>query len=52
MAHVASVPFAGLRAGTAEMLDFGMSLPGLREPYEAIKELPALGLLTLAGIVG
>ncbi|MFY7876579.1 MAG: B12-binding domain-containing radical SAM protein [Pirellula sp.] len=52
MPHVAFVPFTGLRVGTAEMLEFGMSLPGLRERGEALQELPALGLLTLAGMLG
>ncbi len=51
MPHVAFVPFTGLRVGTAEMLEFGMSLPGLRERGEALRELPALGLLTLAGML-
>ena len=51
MPHVAFVPFTGLRVGTAEMLAFGMSLPGLRDRGEALRELPALGLLTLAGML-
>ncbi len=51
MPHVAFVPFTGLRVGEAEMLAFGMSLPGLRERGKALGELPALGLLTLAGML-
>jgi radical SAM superfamily enzyme YgiQ (UPF0313 family) len=52
MPHVAFVPLTGLRVGEAEMLSFGMSLPGLRERGQALGELPALGLLTLAGMLG
>jgi len=51
MPHVAFVPFTGLRVSTAEMLGFGMSLPGLRDRGEALRELPSLGLLTLAGML-
>ena len=40
MPHVAFLPFTGLRVGTAEMLAFGMSLPGLRDRGEALT-LPA-----------
>ena len=52
MPHVAFVPFTGLRVGELEMLAFGMSLPGLEERGKALGELPALGLLTLAGMLG
>ena len=52
MPHVAFVPLTGLRVGESEMLSFGMSLPGLRERGQALGELPALGLLTLAGMLG
>ena len=52
MPHVAFVPLTGLRVSEAEMLSFGMSLPGLRERGQALGELPALGLLTLAGMLG
>jgi radical SAM superfamily enzyme YgiQ (UPF0313 family) len=51
MAHVAFVPFTGLRVGETEMLAFGMSLPGLQDRGHALQELPALGLLTLAGML-
>ncbi|HET6881576.1 MAG TPA: cobalamin-dependent protein [Pirellulales bacterium] len=50
MPHVAFVPFTGLRVREQELLELGMSLPGLRERADAIAELPALGLLTLAGL--
>jgi radical SAM superfamily enzyme YgiQ (UPF0313 family) len=47
--HVAFVPFTGFRVREAEMLALGMTLPGLGPRSRAIAELPALGLLTLAG---
>ena len=50
MPHVAFVPFTGLRVREAELLELGMSLPGLQERAGALSELPALGLLTLAGM--
>ena len=48
--HVAFVPFTGFRVGEPEMLELGMTLPGLVPRAEAIGGLPALGLLTLAGM--
>ena len=48
MPHVALVPFTGLRVREQEMLELGMTLPGLRQRAEALSALPALGLLTLA----
>ncbi|MFT5300175.1 MAG: radical SAM superfamily enzyme YgiQ (UPF0313 family) [Mariniblastus sp.] len=50
MPHVAFVPFTGLRVREPEMLALGMTLPGLRTRAEALSGLPALGLLTLAGM--
>jgi radical SAM superfamily enzyme YgiQ (UPF0313 family) len=50
MPHVAFVPFTGFRIREQEMLALGMSLPSLRQRAEAIGHLPALGLLTLAGM--
>ena len=50
MPHVAFVPFTGLRVREQEMLRLGMRLPGLRKRAEALAGLPALGLLTLAGM--
>ncbi len=50
MPHVAFVPFTGLRVREKEMLKLGMSLPGLRTRADALSALPALGLLTLAGM--
>lgn len=50
MPHVAFVPLTGLRVQAEEILELGMTLPGLRERAEALAALPALGLLTLAGM--
>ncbi|NOX57310.1 MAG: B12-binding domain-containing radical SAM protein, partial [Planctomycetes bacterium] len=50
MHHVALVPFTGLRVKEQEMLHLGMSLPSLRNRAVGISHLPALGLLTLAGM--
>lgn len=50
MPHVAFISCVGLRVRAAEVLELGMSLPSLRERGEAIGALPALGLLTLAGM--
>ena len=48
--HVALVPFTGFRVRDVEMLALGMKLPGLKQRGAALAELPALGLLTLAGL--
>lgn len=48
--HVALVPFTGFRVRATEMLALGMKLPGLKQRGAALAELPALGLLTLAGL--
>jgi radical SAM superfamily enzyme YgiQ (UPF0313 family) len=50
MPHVAMVPFTGFRVREEEMLALGMTLPGLRQRAAAVAQLPALGLLTLAGL--
>ena len=50
MPHVALVPFTGFRIREREMLELGMGLPGLHARARAIGQLPALGLLTLAGL--
>lgn len=50
MPHVALVPFTGFRIREPEMLELGMTLPGLKARAGAIGQLPALGLLTLAGL--
>jgi radical SAM superfamily enzyme YgiQ (UPF0313 family) len=50
MPHVALVPFTGFRVREEEMLALGMALPGLKRRAAAVAQLPALGLLTLAGL--
>lgn len=51
MPHVVFVPLTGFRVREEEMRELGMSLPGLQQRAKAIAELPALGLLTLAGML-
>jgi radical SAM superfamily enzyme YgiQ (UPF0313 family) len=50
MPHLALVPFTGFRIREEEMLALGMTLPGLKRRALAVAQLPALGLLTLAGL--
>ncbi len=50
MPHVTLVPLTGFRVREDAMRALGMSLPGLRDRAAAIGQLPALGLLTLAGM--
>jgi radical SAM superfamily enzyme YgiQ (UPF0313 family) len=50
MPHVAFVPLTGFRVREQEMLALGMTLPGLTDRAAAVAQLPALGLLTLAGL--
>jgi radical SAM superfamily enzyme YgiQ (UPF0313 family) len=50
MPHVALVPFTGFRVREEALLELGMSLPGLKDRAAAVGQLPALGLLTLAGM--
>jgi len=50
MRHVALVAFTGLRTRDAELAAVGARLPGLRARAAAIGQLPALGLLTVAGL--
>lgn len=47
--HLALAPMTGFRVKEEEMRHWGMTLPGLSNRADAIAELPALGLLTLAG---
>ncbi|MBY0232064.1 MAG: cobalamin-dependent protein, partial [Gemmataceae bacterium] len=49
--HAVFVPLVGFRLGEREMLELGMSLPGLAARAGAIGRLPALGVLTLAGML-
>lgn len=50
MPHVALVPLTGTRVREEELRSLGMTLPGLQARSQAIAQLPALGLLTLAGL--
>ena len=50
MPHAALVAMSGFRVREREMLALGMALPGLAGRAAAIGALPALGLLTLAGM--
>jgi radical SAM superfamily enzyme YgiQ (UPF0313 family) len=51
MPHVTLIPLSGFRIREPELLELGMSLPGLKPRAKAVAELPALGLLTLAGLL-
>jgi radical SAM superfamily enzyme YgiQ (UPF0313 family) len=51
MPHVSLISLTGLRVRDEAMLDLGMTLPGLRQRAGAIRDLPSLGLLTLAGMM-
>lgn len=50
MPHAALVAMSGFRVREREMLELGMTLPGLQQRASAIASLPALGLLTLAAL--
>ncbi len=50
MPHVAFVPLVGARVRHERVRALGMTLPDLRRRGAAIEALPALGLLTLAGL--
>ena len=50
MPHIAFVSLTGLRVQAEGVRELGMTLPGLRKRADALVELPALGLLTLAGM--
>jgi hypothetical protein len=50
MPHAAFVPLTGFRVREEEMLALGMSMPGLADRAAAVARLPALGVLTLAGL--
>jgi radical SAM superfamily enzyme YgiQ (UPF0313 family) len=51
MPHVVLVPLVGFRIREQELLALGMSLPGLGPRARAVGQLPALGLVTLAGML-
>ena len=50
MPHVSMVAMSGFRVREREMIALGMQLPGLAARAGAVAALPALGLLTLAGM--
>lgn len=50
MPHIALAPLTGLRVRSEKVLDLGMTLPGMRKRADALSQIPALGLLTLAGM--
>lgn len=50
MPHVCLVPFVGFRIRNDALRESGARLPGLRQRAHALAQLPALGLLTLAGL--
>ncbi len=50
MPHVSFVTLSGFRVRERQLLELGMQLPGLQQRAAAIGALPALGLLTLAGL--
>ena len=51
MPHVVLVPLTGFRVKEDAMRELGMTLPGFQPRAEAVQALPALGLLTLAGMM-
>lgn len=51
MPHVSFVSFSGLRVRQEELSQLGASLPGLGPRTSALRALPSLGLLTLAGML-
>lgn len=50
MPHVSLVTFSGLRVVNPTLLELGLTMPGLKRRAGALSELPALGLITLAGL--
>ena len=44
------IAMSGLRLCNAELLELGLTFPGVARRKRAIEALPSLGLLTLAGI--
>lgn len=51
MPHVAFITLAGFRIVRESLRERGLSLPGFAQRAEALAQLPALGLLTLAGML-
>jgi radical SAM superfamily enzyme YgiQ (UPF0313 family) len=51
MPHLALLSFSGLRVREEKLAELGAQLPGLMPRAAAIGQLPALGLVTLAGML-
>jgi radical SAM superfamily enzyme YgiQ (UPF0313 family) len=51
MPHVAFVSLSGLRVREQRLEELGVQLPGLAGRAAAVRQLPSLGLLTLAGML-
>jgi radical SAM superfamily enzyme YgiQ (UPF0313 family) len=51
MPHVVLLSFSGLRVREEHLAELGVQLPGLTARAAAIRQLPSLGLLTLAGML-
>lgn len=48
--RIAMVAFSGVRAFNQELMDLGLTFPGVLERSTQVARLPSLGLLTLAGM--
>ncbi|WP_437187554.1 B12-binding domain-containing radical SAM protein [Planctomicrobium sp. SH668] len=51
MHHIVFITLSGFRIHEQELLAYGMTLPGFHDRANALTQLPALGLLTLAGMM-
>ncbi len=51
MPHLVFVALSGFRVREERLRELGMTLPGFQQRAAAIGQLPALGLLTLAGML-
>ena len=51
MPHICFVPLSGFRIREQQLAELGMSMPGLTPRATAVGQLPALGVLTLAGLL-
>lgn len=51
MPHVTFVTLSGFRVCRPELYDLGLTLPGFQDRANALSGLPALGLITLAGML-
>lgn len=51
MPHVSFITLSGFRIHKPDLLELGLSLPGFQDRASALSQLPALGLITLAGML-